>query len=104
MNDDDDDDDYDPDVESILEYAARKVRHRQDRQQESTTPLAARTGSRTGYEIQAALQELIEAQKHAVTVDDFIFALRSLASRLEQEADRLQARGTINFHVCYSLQ
>lgn len=100
----DDNNDYDPEVESLLEYCARKVREGDHAPQAPTRPLATHVGPAAAYEIQAALHELLEVQTQAVSVEGFIFTLRSVASRLEQQADRLQACGVINFHVCYVLQ
>ena len=100
----DENDDFNPDVESILEYCARKAQQRRNMQQAPTTPLRTAIGLGTTIEIQSALEELLEVQTHTVAVDDFIVSLRSVARRLDQAADRIQARGAINFHVCYVLQ
>lgn len=98
------DDDYDPEIESIFDYFSRKTDRPDGIQKDRVPALAVQIGPATGYTLQTAMQELLEVQQQAVSVDGFIFSLRSLASRLEQEADRLAARGTINFHVCYVLQ
>jgi len=97
-------DDYDPEIESLLQYFSRKTDRPDGIQKDRLPALAVQIGPTTGYMIQAAMQELLDVQQQAFSVEGFIFSLRSLASRLEQEADRLAARGTINFHVCYVLQ
>ena len=100
----DDNDDFNPDVESILEYCARRAQEGRRMHLPHAAPLASVIGPGTAIEIQTALQELLEVQAQTVSVDDFIVCLRSVASRLDQEADRLHARGAINFHVCPILQ
>lgn len=98
-------DEWDPDIESFLDFCARKAR---ESAEDAISPYKSKAGKSSQKNaspvecldpaIKDLLGHLVDSIRRAETVERQVNAMHVLAIWLEDEADRLLAKDSVNFH------